>query len=701
MKRKWFSPALYAEGLRQLRLMGILFTALAGLIALFIPFGEFFSTLSTKGGVQIQDVTCTDMNPLIILSFCLVAPLLTLNLFSFLNKRESSDFYHAIPATRQCLFFSFFAAVITWLLIFMVVSTGLAVMGHALFPQLFAIHYGNVIRTFFNCFAAGTLVAASVAIAMSVTGTFLSNVLISLILIFLPRILINLVMQNIGYAFPLVDGLAFAPMFSMQYNVPAAYVLQYFLSFDSQNILTSFSGGTYTLVLGLLYTALAAWLFTRRKSEGAAQSAPSRTLQGVFRFLVGFTISSIVTLALFNDLVHGYMDLSDAFGWFFLYIIAVFVMLAFEIICTRRWRGLIRRGAVTIGFLVVANLALLGTIWGVNHSLHNFTPDADEITSVRLQVVGGDYYDNNYFNKKTENIDITDPAIRKLVAERLKYSVEVLEISDEKFYEELYENSEVVVSIKRGNKRHARRIIFTPENIDSLSAVLNKQKEYRDVYMNLPTSYAYITVNNLHLDPGMQAQTLFNTLQEEVNELGFETWYALMSGGYPDTQEDALKEGVYDTPQALDYLRLRISEGAEWSTIAVPLYPTLMPRTCNTYIELCNNTALGTRDELVYTLLNHIDNVEYMEAQLIGTDGSTQANFWWDANVLKSNTEAFKTMVRALQTYQPATMDCTKPMILLNANVRVYGDSEEYYNYQYYQCYFALPEDLVIPEEKL
>lgn len=703
MKRKWFNPALYVEGLRQLRLMGILFTAAASLVALFIPFGEYFSSLSMKGGVQLQDVTCLNMNPLIILSFCIVAPLLTLNLFSFLNKRESSDFYHAIPATRQCLFFSFFAAVMTWLLIFMVVSTGLAIAGHALFPKLFAIHYGNVIRTFFNCFAAGTLVAASVAIAMSVTGTFLMNVLISLILIFLPRILIHLVMENIGYAFPLVNGLAFAPLFSMQYNVPAGYVLQYFLTADVDNILTSFSSGLYTLVLGLIYIGIAALLFTHRKSESAGQSAPNRYLQALFRFLVGFTISSIVTLAVFNELIHGYLDIDDLFAWFFLYVIAVFVMLAFELLCTRRWRGLIRRGAVTIGFLAIANLVLLGAVWGVNQSLRNYTPTADEITSVRLQV--GESYNNDYFNKKTETIDIRDATVRKLVADRLEHTVNLLKTSENAYYDELRENSEMIVYIKDGGRQRVRRIIFTADDIELLSKSLNKQTVYRDVYMKLPIGYAYISGNNLYLERGIRATTLFETMQSEINEIGFEMWYAIVNGRDPALLlEDALKEDPNAVSQILDHLHLRISEGSEWSSINVPLYPSVMPRTCNAYIELCNNATENARDMVMNTLLHHPDSLEYLDAQLIGTDGSVQASFWWDRNVIMSNHDAFVTMATALDEYQPATIDSQKPLILLSCNVRVNKTDEdnlEYYDSIYCCGYFALPEGLVFPDERM
>lgn len=43
----------------------------------------------------------------------LAAIIMTFNLFKFLNKRSGSDFYHSLPVTRPCLFFSLCASVLT------------------------------------------------------------------------------------------------------------------------------------------------------------------------------------------------------------------------------------------------------------------------------------------------------------------------------------------------------------------------------------------------------------------------------------------------------------------------------------------------------------------------------------------------------------------------------------------------------------
>lgn len=132
MKKSWFSFRLYQEGLRQLRLIGIMGMVILGLEAILIPVGRVVSLRQMEhyaegGRVSKELLNFPEMHPLLVLCFCVLAPLMVLYLFHFLNKRNASDFYHAIPETRLCLFISFFAAVVTWILAIIVVTSFISV----------------------------------------------------------------------------------------------------------------------------------------------------------------------------------------------------------------------------------------------------------------------------------------------------------------------------------------------------------------------------------------------------------------------------------------------------------------------------------------------------------------------------------------------------------------------------------------------
>lgn len=707
MKQKWFSPRLYLEGLRQLRLMGLLITAAVGLLVIFIPVGEFINTLS-HDEISVLTVTYDEMNPVMVVAFCLVAPFLTINLFSFVNKRESSDYYHAIPATRTCLFFSFFAAVVTWLFLFTFGTALLSTLCHAIFPSLFAVNFLSVLQMSLNCFVGGLLVAACVAMAMSVTGTFLMNILLSLLIIFLPRILIKLVLDALCDAFPPVQGLVFAPLFNTQYNIPAGYVLQYFFGGDPANVLTSWQSCLYTLGLALAYVAVAWWLFTRRRSEGAGHSAPTPALQSLYRFLVGFTISSIVTMAFFADYGNTkYYDLSDMIGWVFLYTIALFAVVVFEILCTRRFKGLIRRLFFTTILLIVANLALIGGTLGAQALLKNYSPEPEEITSVRVLEFGdydSGYGGKPYFSEKTKHIALSDPEILRMVSRQLHHTLDVLDISKNKYFEESYQSSSVVVSIKSGGVSRLRRLIIHEEDVELLADKLAENKGYQDVYMNLPANYSHIRSNAVFLDAKEGGDRLFSVLQAEVREIGFEKWYALLNSG---TMEELWNEEYGDTAgySPITTLYINIPAATGWSEISVPLNQSVLPKTAAAYLALHGESVGSTqRIDLLDVLASHADDCDYVEGYTYNTlTGDTDSEmFWWDGDTMVKNQDTLTAFADSLKTAVHDPIDPNQPLIFLTVSTRLKMNDEngDYWSYVQMSGYFAIPEGTVLPVDE-
>ena len=110
--RFWdFDARIFGEGIRQLRIVGILFTVVMCLEALLIPIGTVIQAQQIHTVEMTRSlVTLLRMHPLIVLPMYTLAPVAVLMLFSFLNKRRASDFYHAIPVTRAAMFISLFAA---------------------------------------------------------------------------------------------------------------------------------------------------------------------------------------------------------------------------------------------------------------------------------------------------------------------------------------------------------------------------------------------------------------------------------------------------------------------------------------------------------------------------------------------------------------------------------------------------------------
>ncbi len=106
MKNRIFSYRLWAEGLRRLRIPGFIALGFIGVSAILVPASVFVETrLAYANSISDGFITPeTAIHPGLVLLTFIVAPAMALTLFSFLNRRRSADFFHALPYSRVCIF---------------------------------------------------------------------------------------------------------------------------------------------------------------------------------------------------------------------------------------------------------------------------------------------------------------------------------------------------------------------------------------------------------------------------------------------------------------------------------------------------------------------------------------------------------------------------------------------------------------------
>lgn len=695
MKKRLFSFRLYADGMKQLRTIGVLCILALNLIGVLTPLLTWLDRLDTN--YSAQTVNFIQMNPLIVSLFCAVAPLLTLVLFSFLNKRESSDLYHAVPETRTCLFFSFFAAIATWLLVITATTMVLTTAAYSIFPQLYSVNYISVLSTGFNTLSGSLLIAAAVAVAMGVTGTAFTNVLVALLLIFLPRLLIHMITTAVSFSFPLVDGLSVSPLLDFEYNVPVSTVFHVFLG-GRMSSLTALSSGIYTLVLAVLYMLLAACLFKRRASETAGQSAPNRYLQGLYRLLVGLVLSSVATIGLFNTVTGAAAFDSSTLGSLgVLYLVSVLLMPVFDILSTRRVKGLLRRNVVSVLLLVLVNVGVFGVTYGAYRAVACYTPKAEEITSVRLLRDDESFLRNDvpdYFESKVAQIELTSPEVRKLVATRLQYSKDLLTISRARYNEAYRDMISVPVAIKKGAFTRQRRILITEDERNIFSKALSEIDGFKEVYAELPASLSLQTIEFDGVQPFAITDTeplahLYQTLRDEAKSIGFEKWYALLQGD-SDFTEMMGKYETYDVSRISTFYG-QLYEGNNWYSVTVPLVPSVLPKTCAEYIQLYTAERRKQTDyREPAELLNNLSGGDvknmYVECFNFNSEYGNTSVSLNDSEILLE-AEPIRQWASALP--KNTAVDVTKPFFYVNVLVfeeeregdEVWGTSTEYDSY--------------------
>lgn len=582
MKKRVFSPWLFAESMRQLKIAGLIFSIVMCVEAVMITVGSLVSLITSKSGsTTATAVTILQIHPIIVLTM-IAAPIMMLCAFNWLNRRNTSDFYHSICETRECIFISTAAAVIAWTLIAILSSTLIAVVSHQIFPHLFIINYTTVFSCMFTVFAGSMFTAACVAVAMAVTGTFFNNIIISGILMFLPQSLIFAVRTAIGNTVPIMTGY---DLLGKSYNVLFSLFEETFFGYNHP--LYSIPSGVYTLVIALIYFVLALFLFKIRKSEYAGNPSVGKKIQVLCRVLVGTVFSLIPTFIIF-ELIVGNNHLSgyDLFEIIVLYIIMVIAVCVYELISSKKMRNLIGVAKSLIPIAVI-NLAIIGIMYGAYTWVISFTPDADDIKSISIMSSDSLYYQDqntNYFNAMSEKIEIKNAKAKEIISTALSSCVEKIK----KGRDPIDSEYTYTVKINTFTSTRYRTVSMTAEQYQAMRNIMSQTDEYRKLYTELPTGNAvnisasadyYSDCYSDYHEPQIeltkaQQNKLYELVCSDYKALGFDKAYAKIRNELSDTSIGYITVNVQsgtdnyifdinisnDMPQAFDYLMQIISK---------------------------------------------------------------------------------------------------------------------------------------------
>lgn len=316
--KQYFSLPLYVQGLKRVRGAGIASALVITVGNLIMPLGMLVSrTTADPANSASYAVELGEAMPVSHLILFL-APLIVGRMFSFLNKRSSSDFYHAIPQKRSCLYLSFTAAALTWIVGTLIISGAASFACWNLVPNMY-LSLAVTARCVFSYTALGLLAAGCTLLASALTGNAFSCLFASVVILGLPALTLNAVGLYIGEFY---DGFVF------ERSVFRYFGKNGFLPVANQE---SFYDPLGLAVLGayaafLLLAALGCVAFIRRGSETAEHSVSAPSLQHILRLSAALPIGLLVT----GFAIDGYF--TDSLP---LVLIALVVYFLCELITTR------------------------------------------------------------------------------------------------------------------------------------------------------------------------------------------------------------------------------------------------------------------------------------------------------------------------------------------------------------------------------
>lgn len=413
-----FSFGLYREGLKKVRLIGIVATVLCIVITALIPIVDMVETHRD----YIGSLTCGNATPpsvrtieisglatplLLILVF---TPLIIFMMFSYLNKRSESDFFHSIPYHRETVYLSFTAAAMTWIWGIVIVSLTVSGILWGVHPYaVFAVT--DLLQLGLAYFLSTAFIAGIALVAMMLTGTVATNLFLFMLIAGFVRVFGWLTTSCLEKLAPVYDisfsaGRFLDPSFSLPYKL----IEKSFNSYNSQSFFSNPSLLVYTGVCALLLFIVAGVLYRFRKSEMAGNSAPNRVLQHVYR--CAFTLPFVLMLV--AQLLSGSTDAT----WLIVNAVGILlVYFLYELITTKKLKRLIT-AAPFLGVLVVAGGIFAGSLLLATGGILKENIQADEIKTVSLYVQQN--RSGGYFEAVTADIEIDDRNALTLVAEKLR-----------------------------------------------------------------------------------------------------------------------------------------------------------------------------------------------------------------------------------------------------------------------------------------
>lgn len=501
MKRnKFFSPALMLEGIKQTRVVGICFAVISVLVSCGYPLLRLISyasmdydTLKAQPYFTI-DIATFSM-PIFLMQYIMPIVMIFL-LFNFMNIRKASDFYHSIPLSKTCVYLTYTVTALIWSIVTVVVSTLLSFTIYALSLKT-VINIEFVWPTIISSIILTMLIASIALLAKGLSGTIFTNIIITLIIMFLPRVIILLYTTAINTSVKITD-VSFMSLTDIYNNIIfAPFIYNNSFLIEKTAPILNASTQWYSLILAIIYFVIGFFIHKFRKSESAGKSAAYKGVQPVVRILLG----SIPLLLISFNLACGLKVYTEF--WLIGILVSLLAYFLYELITTKSAKKLL----ISIPFYLIAILAnaifIIACVSERNFILNDI-PEPSEISSVSisynndyLNVV---YINDNYYKYKTENIKYDDKGLIDHLQSSLVETVEKVKEDDfSKFYSENYIYYDVIFHCSSG--RDIKRRVYVninklggSENL-SLDSYIHKNKEYENAIYSLPTDKELKSIN--------------------------------------------------------------------------------------------------------------------------------------------------------------------------------------------------------------
>ncbi len=560
-----FSGKLYVEGLKKIRVAGIIAAILCVVLSAIVPIvmsiteaTTHYETTPTKSIVGATEY-CVPL--LMVLFFAILMPF---SMFSFLDKRNEADFFHAIPYKRRCVYTSFLAAIFTWLWAIILASViiclplWLAVPHHALdFSVLWKLPVLYFIAT-------GVLVGMAL-LAKMISGTKETNVFAFAVILLFVRYILAVFSAVFESEVPYVRV---GDFFRIDFLMPFAMFSNLSdIAFGAGNDLNVLGIGRilYNTILAIILLVLSGVIYCRRRSECAGKTTAYKPLQGVLRVICALVLAILLPLNFFYWGSEGALTL-------IITVAALLVYCIYELITVKRVKAMVKALPGLLIVLALTVVLFLPLPITINH-YKNETISADNIKFVEMRE--NDYGQRTYEDVKLGAVRLDDEEVFKIIETGYMRNKSTDDRNNHPYYYDYAKGSDIrnywfTIRLKSG-KTIVRSVRLTEAEYECIEeekylTMLEKQKS--ENFLAIPDQKEMRYCNAFVFPIGwvseFDSNELYAIFSEEYKTLSDERKLAVRNESC-DIRLDvgASVNGVYtsnnyyihgDLPKTLDYL---------------------------------------------------------------------------------------------------------------------------------------------------
>ncbi len=492
----------YLESIRRMSRVGLVLLTLSAVASVIVAMQyctqEYIAELPRMSSMFFPLVVFTYLGGLT----------LALEGFSFLNKRADSDYYHALPVSRKQLFWSVTLAGLTWIAATVLISVVLTTLVYTFAKVSFVSLYPLVAVPFYTL--AAMLVFAAAAIATSITGTLLTDIGLSAIVLGLIRFIQFCVARGV-----IAKGIVINWLDLPWYLTPVTNIATGQIAMLTRRVLDaqiySFGNIGYSALLLLAELFIASLLFAKRPSELAEHGARNAKTQTLFACLSVLPVTVLVASGVVQPTFTSIL---------FIATISIGIYVIYQIAVLRSQRKVLVMLPWILIPIALGVAALFGTS-SLTTAMQKDIPSVDEVAYVQF---GGSRRGTDYISYQqyaVSNVRFTEPDVIRYAVTSLRENVDSIEKNGYVFYEYeeptmSYSIAEPVTFVLKNGRKISRVVTFQSQNM--LFAIREENPEYIAAIRSLPPkdSVCYLQGEGHKEEAFIQSAALLRTFYDEI-----------------------------------------------------------------------------------------------------------------------------------------------------------------------------------------